>query len=248
MYLTCQQPYINFDHLVDINALMSIKPLISAFIAKHFYLVKPTNLYASNIDTGEQGILDYLGQYKENLQNLCDSDLQPVVQNLIDTGDFGKWIMFEKDVATSNFTIQLRPSTEYKSKHLSALCNPIREDKKFSFFYQWLDAQNIFQEYGRVVSYINFQHTFTKMHVDYHDSKNLNSDEFIWLGFSKHKNLYIYDESTKTKTYVQGTCNWFNTGNWHGTDPSEQSCYSIRVDGVFSKEFKQKFSNPHLVQ
>lgn len=242
MFLTHNQPIMNLDHLVDTESLMAMKPFISAFVARNFHLLKPNKFISGNFDSGEKGIYDYFLEYKNNLHSLPEN-LQPVVQNLINNDLFGNWIVFEQDVATGNFLITLRYiGQSYQTKHLASQCVALPEDSQMQFFYDWLDGQQIFNQYGRVAMFVNFQHSVGKMHVDYYNSRDANHDEFIWIGFSAHKKLFVYDPTTQQKVYATGHCNWFNTGNWHGTDPVEQACYSIRIDGVFSQEFKRRMS------
>ena len=111
----------------------------------------------------------------------------------------------------------------------------------FAFFYEWLNSQNIFSDFGRVSLFINYQGASGTLHHDYPDASNPNQDEFILINFNpKSKKFYLIDNNTDEKVYLTGHCNWFNTSNIHGSDPVPQACYSLRVDGLFSDAFKQR--------
>jgi hypothetical protein len=239
MFLTNNQAIYNFDHLVDIESLIKLRPYISGFVARNFHLLKPNKFISGNFDSGKKGIYDHFLEYKENLDSL-DPTLKDMIQTLIDYDKFGNWVIFENETVTGNCVINCRYlKKSYKLKHLASECVAVPEDVEMTAFYHWLDNQHIFDQYGRVAMFVNLQNCFNPMHVDHYDSRDANNDEFVWISFSSHKRFFVYDAITKEKIYAKGHCNWFNTGNWHGTDPAEQACYSIRVDGVFSQQFRQ---------
>lgn len=241
MFLTHNRPFLNLDHLLDIDSLLAIKPYISAFIARNHHLLKPSKFRSGHFNGREHGINDYQDQFKADPNIIADPNLREIVTDLLNCDQFGNYIVFEQDVAAGTFSITPRYGLDYYTKHHAAECVALPEDQQFAFFYEWLDRQDIFSEYGRVTLFINYTGVHTAVHTDYVNSSQPSVDEFVWINFSPdRKKFYLVNNETDEKIYSSGYCNWFNTSNHHGTDPTKQSCYSLRVDGSFSDTFRQR--------
>jgi hypothetical protein len=65
-------------------------------------------------------------------------------------------------------------------------------------------------------------------------------DHFITICPAGDKRLFLWDEETKTKTYVEGRAYWFNDHDYHGVEADPFFRYSIRVDGVFRPDFLEQ--------
>jgi hypothetical protein len=69
--------------------------------------------------------------------------------------------------------------------------------------------------------------------------------EFIWFRTNLHKPFYMLNHRTNEKLYVESYTAWFDTVNqFHGTDPAEGLTFSIRVDGIFTDEFRKRIPTP----
>lgn len=69
--------------------------------------------------------------------------------------------------------------------------------------------------------------------------------EFLWFRTNLKKPLYMLNEQTKEKKYVDGYTAWFDTVNqYHGSDAQEGLTFSIRIDGKFTDEFRAKIPKP----
>jgi hypothetical protein len=69
--------------------------------------------------------------------------------------------------------------------------------------------------------------------------------EFVWFRTNLKKPFYMLNHQTKEKQYVESYSAWFDTVNqFHGTDPQEGLSFSIRVDGLFTDEFKKRIPTP----
>lgn len=240
------QLYINFDQYIDVNELISIRPLISCFIAKNSHLVKPSSYSHGSLGHNKNlfGIYDLQSRFLKNPDVVADPILREKIKSLIDSDRFGHYAQFEEDITSGTFSLVPRYSKSYSTKHLAAESVSLPEDQQLDFFYDWLRRQNIFDEYGRVTFFINFQGGATPCHRDYPDTYLGNSDQFIWLNlFPSHKRLYLLEKQTGEKIYLDGVSCWFNTGNWHGSDVALRPCYSLRVDGVFTDDFLQRISS-----
>jgi hypothetical protein len=69
--------------------------------------------------------------------------------------------------------------------------------------------------------------------------------EFIWFRTSFQKPFYMLNPETGEKLYVASHAAWFDTVNqYHGADSSGGLSFSIRVDGVFTDEFRSRIPFP----
>ena len=65
--------------------------------------------------------------------------------------------------------------------------------------------------------------------------------EFIWFRTNFRKPFYMLEPTTGEKEYVQSYSAWFDTVNqFHGTDAHQGLGFSIRVDGIFTDEFRAR--------
>jgi hypothetical protein len=69
--------------------------------------------------------------------------------------------------------------------------------------------------------------------------------EFIWFRTNLLKPFYMYNHQSGEKLYVKSYSAWFDTVNqFHGSDAAPGLSFSIRVDGIFSREFRRSIPIP----
>ncbi|HEX8635555.1 MAG TPA: hypothetical protein VF703_15520 [Pyrinomonadaceae bacterium] len=69
--------------------------------------------------------------------------------------------------------------------------------------------------------------------------------EFIWFRTNMNKPFYMFNHQTNEKKYVESYSAWFDTVNqFHGTDAGTGLTFSIRVDGIFTDEFRKQIPTP----
>lgn len=69
--------------------------------------------------------------------------------------------------------------------------------------------------------------------------------EFIWFRTNMKKPFYMLNHETNERQYVEAYSAWFDTVNqFHGADASEGLTFSIRVDGIFTDEFRNQIPTP----
>jgi hypothetical protein len=69
--------------------------------------------------------------------------------------------------------------------------------------------------------------------------------EFVWFRTNLRKPFYVLNHETGEKLYVRSHSAWFDTVNqFHGSDPCEGLTFSIRVDGIFTDEFRRRIPAP----
>ena len=69
--------------------------------------------------------------------------------------------------------------------------------------------------------------------------------EFIWFRTNLDKPFYMLNHETGEKLYVASHSAWFDTVNqFHGSDPREGLSFSVRVDGIFTDDFRRRIPTP----
>jgi hypothetical protein len=101
-----------------------------------------------------------------------------------------------------------------------------------------------FKAKGRMIIMYDESGRAVTAHRD-HDSPEL-CHEFIWFRTNFSKPFYMLDPETGERSYVRSHAAWFDTVNqYHGADASGGGLsFSIRVDGVFSDEFRSRIPFP----
>jgi hypothetical protein len=145
------------------------------------------------------------------------------------------------DVVALNEAIHLRTvrNADYFNKHKEAYCVDTPAFKFFNFLKVWLEKQEIFSEYGRVVFFINEPGVHSIKHRDYPDGVS-RRDQFIWISLDGRKNFWVWDDENKTQHNITSRAALFDNADWHGSDRCDYTGWSLRIDGVFSKSFLEK--------
>jgi hypothetical protein len=69
--------------------------------------------------------------------------------------------------------------------------------------------------------------------------------EFVWFRTNLRKPFYMLNENTGEKQYVESHSAWFDSVNqFHGGDETGELAISIRVDGLFTDDFKAQIPVP----
>jgi hypothetical protein len=121
---------------------------------------------------------------------------------------------------------------------------------------KWVEStidQCIFEHIGRVIFFhcdhdgIPFEHR----DLDAKNGMNVtfpHRNEFIHIRPNTKKAFYIWDPSTKNKTYINTRAAWWNDQDWHGGEKIIEQSYSLRIDGKFTEEFRKRIGIDHLFQ
>jgi hypothetical protein len=132
------------------------------------------------------------------------------------------------------------PAT-YKYKHSSKVTADLPWTSDFQFIFDWIDAQKCFNDYGRVIFWINEPNQKTAFHRDYADDRLHLRDSFIWLTGKNKKQLVLKDPVTGKEYLSDCRALTFNSTNPHCSLGNELfTAWSLRVDGVFNKDWAIK--------
>jgi hypothetical protein len=113
----------------------------------------------------------------------------------------------------------------------------------------WLDSLigTVFEQYGRILFFIHEHDCGLLLHRDGLKSVPHKND-FLWINPTALKKFYVYDEDTNTRHDVLSKAAFFNDLDMHGGDVTSQMTWSLRIDGVFTQQFKEKLGIEHLTE
>jgi len=231
MHLINNQPTIDFSLYVNIDQLLDIKPYLDYAVVKSSKIITPSR-YSGNqfLDQHGIGLTDILDSY---------SGEYPFIQDLKDNDQLASWLRYQFDIIYGQQSVQIIYPTSWSTKHLKESCVPTENIKYFKLFFDWLEEQKIFSQFGRVIVFTNEPGVNTPTHYDYKNDVS-SKDEFIWINLDNRKKFFVYDTETKIKHYLAGQIGTFNNHDYHGAEPSEFATWSLRVDGIFSNSFLEK--------
>lgn len=102
-----------------------------------------------------------------------------------------------------------------------------------------------FQATGRMLIMYDDSPREVPAHRDHTEAEVLH--DFIWFRTNRQKPFYVLNYETGAKKHIEGYSAWFDTVNqFHGSSSTDGLAFSIRVDGVFTDEFKTRIPKPPL--
>ncbi|HEY0051413.1 MAG TPA: hypothetical protein VGB68_19105 [Pyrinomonadaceae bacterium] len=102
-----------------------------------------------------------------------------------------------------------------------------------------------FKETGRMLIIYDNAGKEVPPHRDHLKTEICN--EFIWFRTNLIKPFYVLNHLSGAKKYVESYSAWFDAVNqFHGSEAVEALSFSIRVDGKFTDEFREKIPKPEF--
>lgn len=264
------QPFINLDPFIDVEQLMSMKEqLCHAFTDAWLGLGKgnqalpsvaghPANWPNNTPNKEETHLPQYPGfELSGAVYKTLNDETMPghkTVKHYFDNGHPSYANMFLKLMGENQgigYQLFIRQPTtsNYAEKHLADKTKESLYYDRFVFFLDWLKTQKIFKEIGRALIFFNDQDQYCLVHRDHNQFNEVaEPDQFIWLTvFPDRKKFFVLDGETGERHYFNCHAAWFDTANWHGSDPSPYAAFSIRVDGTFTKSWCKKIGYKPIV-
>ena len=131
---------------------------------------------------------------------------------------------------------------DYYNLDRTELWEPSEEAEEFAPLMDFI-ATLPFKATGRMLIMYDDSGRAVSAHKD-HDSQDL-CHEFIWFRTNFAKPFYMLNPETGEKLYVASHSAWFDTVNqYHGADANGGLSISIRVDGIFTDEFRRQIPFP----
>lgn len=117
----------------------------------------------------------------------------------------------------------------------------------------WLESlveNKIFKHLGRIIFFKAEHDCLMPMHRDLilpneHDYFP-HRHEFIHLRPNLDKPFYVWDPETDEKFLTDSRAIFFNDQDWHAGGRTNKQTYSLRIDGPFTDEFRERIGIAHL--
>jgi hypothetical protein len=127
------------------------------------------------------------------------------------------------------------------------------EAQHFPNVVKWVESMvgTIFVDIGRVI-FFHCEHDglpFEHRDLDAKNGVNVvkpHRNEFIHIRPDTRNQFYIWDPETKNKYGINTRAAWWNDVDWHGGNRVMAQTYSIRIDGKFTDEFREKLGISHI--
>lgn len=237
IYTINNEPFYNLGNYVDYDSFEKMLPNINYNIALSCDSITPTGTSQSTLYN--QDLKDVTTQAKSLREFTSPLGLSwkqylylAMFCNNATTLGNGLYLTQPKDSKD--------PRVFYHTKHLKSSWIRTQCAERFGFLFDWIDRQNCFAEYGRIMFFIVEQHSKGAMHRDNYQFKQ-EPDDFLYIQPSLNKRLCLFDSDTNQKVYNEHKVSLFNTNNWHSAENTSDSIgWSLRIDGVFTEEFKSR--------
>lgn len=116
------------------------------------------------------------------------------------------------------------------------------EADNFSLLMEFIETLP-FKAFGRMLIIYDDAPRPVPAHRDHLDTDICH--DFIWFRTNLRKPFYMLNHKTGEKKYVESYSAWFDAVNqFHGVDAWEGLSFSIRIDGIFTNEFKAQIPKP----
>jgi hypothetical protein len=100
-----------------------------------------------------------------------------------------------------------------------------------------------FRSKGRILVIYDDSGKEVPAHRDHLETTLCN--EFLWFRTNLKKPFYMLNQNTNEKKYVESYSAWFDSVNqYHGSDAVRGLSFSMRVDGIFTDEFRKLIPQP----
>lgn len=127
------------------------------------------------------------------------------------------------------------------------------EAQHFPNVVKWVESMvgTIFEDIGRVIFFHCEADGLPFEHRDLDAKNGVNvvephRNEFIHIRPDTRNQFYIWDPETKCKYGLNTRAAWWNDVDWHGGNRVMAQTYSLRIDGKFTDEFRNKLGISHL--
>lgn len=236
MFLVNSRPWLDLQPYIDVAGLEAQRHVFAKAIAMNPHMIF-TSLVGTQSNLHDQTLIE-LGDFAKNIQADEQHPDHDMLKQIGSLPRFYAWCKYMYPVVGLNQAMYIRAikKDSYGQKHLHDSCYDTPVAAEFGFLFDWIKEQNIFDQYGRVVMFINEPGVSTVLHRDYPNPTS-HRNEFIWINLGSAKRFYVYDDAADEKHYIDSRVVYFDNANWHGSDPSQYASWSLRIDGVYSNDF-----------
>ena len=260
------KPYIDLDPYLDIEGFKKLHPENCAGLALAKDYVKEGTWMAPGFDMRDSSyIMNWKPIYVAMQEYLALPNTHPIrvagdplyYNNLNNYENRNVFTRYLKNVLGANdpYTYYfLWNEGDWNNRDAERYKAP--EAKFFPGLVNWVEnlvTTNIISQIGRVMFFVcdhngrAFEHrdigaeSFKDKH-EYTPHRN----EFIHIRPRTKRGFYIWDPDTQNKVYINSHAAWWHDQDWHGGEESKEVEYSVRIDCVFTEDFRKKLGINHL--
>ena len=250
------KPFLNLDSYVDIEGFKKLhfkicKGLLDADYKKEGNMVQPGG-FDNAYEFGFKPLFQALEEY-HNLPD--DNEIRVIGREIGEYENRDKFMLFLKLALGAydpyQFVFLKTEEGGWESRFDEKQWTP--DIKYFPELRVWLEnlvTSNVFEHLGRIIFFKAEHDCIMPMHRDliypeendYFDHRH----EFLHLRTKLDKPFYIWDRDTDTKILTDSHATFFNDQDWHAGGRTNKQTFSLRVDGVFTQEFRERIGINHL--
>lgn len=202
---------ISLDSLINTSELQSFHPIMARILAKADWCYNglgemfPGYPYPANHQA-----FPWFKALPEN------HELRQVSMDM-DPSEFNRFLAWATEC------VPLTPITRLWPKETANITDP-----GIDLFMEWVKGTGIFNRIDYAIIFPTQAGYVTPIHRHTLDT------EFVWIRFNDHKKFFVQHPETDERKFASGLINVFNDTDWHGSVPSWNNTYSLRVNGEFS--------------
>ena len=254
-------PYINLDPYLDVEGFINLHPEIcKGFAVARDFAKEGTWMTPGFDQTNGSYMWDWKPIFRafKEYQELPDDHPIKVHGKDIFPKDF-------KDYKQRNiFTRYLKSAMGANDPYIyyflweegdwdnrNSVKEPTEIQKFFPGLTTWIEnliKTNVISSIGRVIIFLCDHDGIAFEHRDL-DAKNgiqgdnyytAHKNEFIHIRPRTKRGFYLWDPAAQDKHYVNSHSAFWNDQDWHGGERSKEQEYGVRIDCVFTDEFRKK--------
>lgn len=233
MNLINGQAFLDIANLLDLDYLDSFEEELCLGIAKSEKYINLNSTPTKSLLNPDTGIsfLEIKAKAALKYPELSPRELEWYAT--MKGGQSHGYVLFLKNIR--------RYPEFFKFKSYHEYCNKTEVAKYFEFLFDWIENQNCFKEYGRVLFFVSHPGQSGMIHKDNVGLDDVR-DQYIWITGNKFsKSLFQYNPATDEKIYAPSRAVLFDNRSFHGSENHHDSAaWSLRIDGQFTDEFLDK--------
>lgn len=257
------QKYIDMEPYIDMDTFDKLQPeIMSGFAVARQYAKEGTWMAPGFTfeDMSYRHNWKPIYQALQEFQNLSDDDPIKIAGMKLMPKDFKNFQ--ERNVFTRYLKMAMGAYDPYIYYYLweegswddrTAPRKLTPEAEYFPNVVKWVESMvgTIFQDIGRVI-FFHCEHDglpFEHRDLDAKNGVNVvkpHRNEFIHIRPDTRNQFYLWDPEKKMKYGINTRAAWWNDVDWHGGNKVMAQTYSIRIDGKFTDEFREKLGISHL--
>ena len=239
-----EQPYVDASAFIDMETISSLEKEICYGIARSNV---QAGIYGPGIKNVEQ-YGNFLGLSAKYAKISIPSEERSVYESL-NRNQRALFFKLYEELYSASTVVYLRTFTElginsYTDKGKASKTKFTDNAQFFPKTLEWI-SKLPFKEVGRVLFFIHEHDCKLLTHRD-GTQYTPHSNEFLWINPCGNKNFFIYDEENDVEHTVNSKAAFFNDLDMHGGNPNNKMTWSLRVDGIFTDEFRKQLGIDQL--